>query len=68
MAEAVGKTRAFVGDVQEEMQKVTWPDWPQLKSSTNVILVFVVIIAMVIFGIDMVLTWALNVIRSLFGG
>lgn len=68
MAEAVGKSRAFVGDVQEEMRKVTWPDWPQLKSSTGVIVVFVLIVAVVIFGIDIVLTWALNLIRSVFGG
>jgi preprotein translocase subunit SecE len=65
---AIGRGRDFVADVQDEMRKVTWPDWPQLKNSTFVIIVFVIILALVIFGMDTVLRTALNVVRGLFGG
>jgi preprotein translocase SecE subunit len=53
MADTIRSARDFVGDVQTEMQKVTWPDWPQLKNSTFVILVFVVVVALIIFGMDL---------------
>ena len=68
MADAIRSTREFVGDVQDEMKKVTWPDVPQLKSSTFVILVFVVVIALTIFAMDFVVTGALQLLRSLLGG
>lgn len=64
----IGRTRDFATDVQEEMRKVTWPDWPQLKNSTFIIIVFVAVLAVVIFGMDFVVGAAMNVVRSLFGG
>ena len=36
----------------DELKKVTWPDWPQLKNSTLVILVFCVIVAAIIALMD----------------
>ena len=42
MAETIRSTRDFLGDVRTELEKVTWPDWPQLKNSTGVIIAFVV--------------------------
>jgi preprotein translocase subunit SecE len=68
MAGLIPKTRTFFEDVREQMQKVTWPDWPQLKSSTFVILVFVVIVSIIIFGMDLVVSTVLNLIRSLAEG
>jgi preprotein translocase subunit SecE len=68
MADNIRAARDFVGDVQTEMQKVTWPDWPQLKNSTFVILVFVVVVALIIFGMDLVVNNALQLLRSALGG
>ncbi len=65
---AIRGSREFLTDVQDEMRKVTWPDWPQLKNSTFIIIVFVFVLALVIFGMDTVLRMSLNVVRSLFGG
>ena len=67
MADTVRSTVGFLEDVRDELQKVTWPDWPQLKNSTFVILVFVVVIATLIFVVDMVVNNALQVLSSLFG-
>jgi preprotein translocase subunit SecE len=68
MAETVRSARDFVGDVQTEMQKVTWPDWPQLKNSTFVIVVFVVALALIIFGMDAISNAALQLLSSVLGG
>jgi len=58
--------REFLGDVKEQVQKITWPDQEQLKSSTGVILAFVAIVALIIFGMDIVVRTVLELIRSLF--
>lgn len=68
MAGIVPKTRTFLEDVREQMLKVTWPDWPQLKNSTFVIIVFVIVVSILIFGMDLAVSTALNTIRALAGG
>jgi preprotein translocase subunit SecE len=68
MAGIVPKTRTFLEDVRDQMQKVTWPDWPQLKNSTFVIVVFVIVVSILIFGMDLAVSTALNAVRALAGG
>ena len=68
MADTIRSTREFVGDVQDEMKKVTWPDAPQLKNSTFVILVFVLIVSLTVFVMDFLVSSALQLLRSLLGG
>jgi preprotein translocase subunit SecE len=48
-------TGVFMGEVQSEVKKVTWPDRQQLKSMTWLILVFVAIVAMLIGLMDVIL-------------
>jgi preprotein translocase subunit SecE len=48
-------TAVFVGEVQAEVKKVTWPDRQQLKSMTGVIILFVVIVAILIGLMDVIL-------------
>jgi len=67
MAETIRSTRDFLGDVRTELEKVTWPDWPQLKNSTGVIIAFVVILAVIIFGMDAVVTLVVQFLNSLMG-
>ncbi len=68
MADAIRSTREFSGDVQDEMRKVTWPDVPQLKNSTFVILVFVIVVAITIFVMDFLIRGGLQLLRSVLGG
>jgi preprotein translocase subunit SecE len=63
---AVTRTRTFVGEVVEELKKVTWPDFPQLKNATLVIIVFVIIVALIIWVMDLSVRGILNVIMDLF--
>ncbi len=58
--------REFLGEVKEQVQKITWPDQEQLKSSTGVILAFVAMVAVIIFGMDIAVRTVLELIRSLF--
>ena len=68
MADTIRSARDFTGDVQDEMRKVTWPDWPQLKNSTFVVLVFVVVVTLSVFFMDFVVSGALQLLRTLLGG
>ena len=62
----VQKTRDYVTEVVDEMKKVTWPDWAQLKSATWVIILFVLIVAAIIFAMDSVVRAAIALIMNLF--
>jgi preprotein translocase SecE subunit len=58
----------FLTDVKEQLQKITWPDQAQLKSSTGVILAFLAVSALIIFGMDLVVRTVLELVSSLFTG
>ena len=60
------RTRDFVGEVVEELKKVTWPDFPQLKNATLVIIVFVIIVAIIIWLMDLSVRGILNVVMDIF--
>jgi len=60
-------TRDFFAEVVEQVKKVTWPDVAQLKSSTGIIVLFMLLVAAVIFVLDLVVRNGLNVVGSLFG-
>ncbi len=53
--EAARQTAAFVGEVNGEVRKVTWPDRQQLKNATGVIILFVVVVAIIIGLMDVIL-------------
>ena len=65
MADTLSKIRNFSDAVITEMQKVTWPDWPQLKNSTWVIIVFLVVVALIVFVMDFAVNNALELLRSI---
>lgn len=67
-AEIVTRTRDFFTEVVDEIKKVTWPDWPQLKNATLVILVFVIIVAAIIWLMDLSVRGVLGVIMDVFTG
>lgn len=67
-AEIVAKTRTYISEVVDELKKVTWPDWPQLKNATLVILVFIMIVSLIIFAMDQVVSRVLRFIVGLFTG
>jgi preprotein translocase subunit SecE len=62
------QSRNFVLEVIDELKKVTWPDFAQLKSATLVIIVFVVIVGLIIMAMDATVRGVLNLIMGIFTG
>jgi preprotein translocase subunit SecE len=60
-------TRVFVEECWTELQKVTWPDWDQLKNATLVVLAFTIAIAVVIWMMDVVIRTIVSYIMGIFG-
>jgi preprotein translocase SecE subunit len=66
MASIVTRTRDFTAEVADELKKVTWPDAPQIKSATLVVIVFCIIVATIIWIMDLGVRQVLRGIMSLF--
>ncbi len=54
------------GSYNEFRNKVEWPKWPDLQSSTIVVTVATVILALFTFGIDTLFSKAIANILSIF--
>lgn len=62
------RTRTFLEEVRAEFRKITWPDRAQLRQATGAIIVFVLLIGLVIYLMDLVLQGVLvRGIPSLLG-
>jgi preprotein translocase subunit SecE len=61
------ETKAFLEESWAELRKVTWPDYPQLKNATLVVLLFVVLISVVIWLMDVTVRTIINSIMGIFG-
>jgi preprotein translocase subunit SecE len=58
--------RRFTDETVDEMKKVTWPDWDQLRNSTFVVLVFVVIVSGIIWVMDVSVRGLLRLVIDIF--
>lgn len=52
----LNKINSFFDDVWQEMQKVSWPTFPELRGSTVVVIVVSLMFALFIFVVDRGLT------------
>jgi len=66
MANVLVKTRDFTNEVIVELKKVTWPAWPELKSATIVILIFIALVALIILAMDVTVRTVLDFIIGMF--
>ena len=48
----LGRFVDFLRDVRNEIRKVTWPTWDELKKATGVIVVFVLVLGIAIGLLD----------------
>lgn len=67
MATQLKRTAEFVQESWDELQRVTWPDWPQLKNATLVVIVFCILVALVIWIMDMTSRFVIDLIMGIFG-
>jgi preprotein translocase SecE subunit len=63
----IQETRQFIEESWAELQKVTWPDYEQLKNATLVVIVFLFIISATIWFMDVVVRAVLDLIMGAFG-
>ena len=61
------ETGTFIEECWVELQKVTWPDWDQLRSATIVVVMFTIVISLVIWIMDKFSGWIVGLIKGLFG-
>jgi len=59
---AIDKSRTFLNEVRAEMKKITWPALPELRESTTVVIVSVLLITMFIAVVDVVINNILNLL------
>ena len=61
----VKDTGTFMEECVTELQKVTWPDWDQLRSATIVVGVFTALVSLVIWikdkKSDVVVSWIMGI-------
>ena len=55
--------RRFAKDVRGELRRVTWPDRDQLRQSTAVVLIIVIVLAVYVAAVDFVFQ---NLVRLIF--
>ena len=55
---------AYLGEVLVEFKRITWPGRLELKESTGVVLVFIVILAVVITICDRVIRYVLTTLHT----
>lgn len=67
MVDAIKRTGEFLEECYIELQRVTWPDWPQLKNATLVVIIFCLMVSLVIWLMDMASRFGIDVIMGLFG-
>jgi preprotein translocase subunit SecE len=63
----VTRSKDFVEESVTELKKVTWPDYPQLKNATLVVLVFVTALSFVIWLMDLTIRVIIDAIMGMFG-
>ena len=61
------ETREFIAESWGELQKVTWPDYEQLKNATIVVIIFLFLISATIWLMDVVVRAVLDLIMGAFG-
>ena len=67
VVDKVRETRTFIEESWAELQKVTWPDYEQLKNATIVVIVFCFIISFIIWLMDVSVRTLIDLIMGIFG-
>ena len=63
----MAKKKSYIKSSYDELvNKVSWPSWPELQSSTIVVAIASIIIALIIYIMDSVFSNVLNVFYSFF--
>jgi preprotein translocase subunit SecE len=67
MLQKITDARVFLEESWAELQRVTWPDYEQLKNATWVIIAFSILVAGIIWIMDKASSTVINLILRVFG-
>jgi preprotein translocase subunit SecE len=63
----MNKVRLYFKETSDELvNKVSWPTWAELQSSTLIVMVASLIIALLVFSMDSAFQFLMNTFYSLF--
>ena len=62
-----GRSRTFLSQVRNEMERVTWPSWKEVQATTFVVILTSVLFGVYLWGIDMVLNAVTGTVFRTFG-
>jgi len=60
----IGKTNEFLSNVKSELIKVTWPTRKETYSSTIVVVVLVLVVAVFLWAVDSALSTAVRMLLN----
>ena len=63
-----GRTRTFLAQVRNEVERVTWPSWKEVQATTLVVILTSAFFGVYLWGIDLVLSSLANMLFRSFGG
>ena len=67
MIQKITDTKTFIEESWAELQRVTWPDYEQLKNATFVIIAFSIAVSIVIWVMVAASRTVINTILRIFG-
>ena len=67
VAGKIQASKTFLEESAGELRKVTWPDYPQLKNATLVVLFFVFLVSAIIWLMDISVRTVFQAIMGMFG-
>ena len=62
-----GRTRTFLAQVRNEVERVTWPTWKEVQATTFVVMLFSLMFGLYLWGIDLVGERVARGLFSMFG-
>ena len=61
------RSRTFLAQVRNEVERVTWPSWKEVQATTFVVILTSVFFGLYLWGIDLVLSSLANMLFRSFG-
>lgn len=52
----------YFKEVKSEMKKVVWPTFAKVKQNTLIVIIYVLLVGVVIWGLDALFTWVMSLI------
>ena len=62
-----GRSRTFLAQVKNEVERVTWPTWKEVQATTFVVILTSVLFGIYLWGIDIVLNTAVGSLFTAVG-